>query len=68
MRAEDLIAEIAPRLKSLRRQAKKMEARSEIEQELKILQRQFFGFVFWSLKTSLESLGQRLAKVAARAP
>ncbi len=36
MRAEDLINEIEPRLKSLRRQAKKMEARAELEQELRI--------------------------------
>ena len=50
MRAEDLIAEIEPRLKSLRRQAKKMEARSEMEQELKIYQREFFGRTFWQLK------------------
>src|SRR6185503_19215214 len=35
MRAEDLINEIEPRLKSLRRQAKRMEAREVIEQELK---------------------------------
>ena len=43
MRAEDLIAEIEPRLKSLRRQAKKMKARTEIEGGLKKLQREFFG-------------------------
>ena len=50
MRAEDLIAEIAPRLRSLRRQAKRMEERSQVEQELKIYQREFFGKTFWSLK------------------
>jgi len=66
MRAEDLIAEIAPRLKSLRRQAKKMEARAEIELELKTHQRQFFGFAFWSLKTSLDSLEKQLAAVASQ--
>jgi chromosome segregation protein len=59
MRAEDLIAEIEPRLKSLRRQAKKLEARAEIEQELKIYSREFFGRTFWQLKHSLDGiLGQ----------
>ncbi len=48
MRAEDLIAEIAPRLRSLRRQAKRMEERSQVEQELKIYQREFFGKTFWA--------------------
>jgi chromosome segregation protein len=53
MRAEDLIAEIEPRLKSLRRQAKKLEARAEIETELKVYSREFFGKTFWQLKHSL---------------
>ncbi|MBL8029739.1 MAG: AAA family ATPase [Candidatus Doudnabacteria bacterium] len=55
MRAEDLIAEIEPRLKSLRRQAKKMEARAEFEQELKIYQREFFGRTYVSLKSGIDS-------------
>lgn len=63
MRAEDLIKEIEPRLKSLRRQAKKMEARAEIEAELKQYQRQLFGFMFWNLRTSLETLGGSLLGV-----
>jgi chromosome segregation protein len=54
MRAEDLISEIEPRLKSLRRQAKKLEARAEIEQELKIYQREFFSNSYWTLKQSLD--------------
>lgn len=63
MRAEDLIAEIEPRLKSLRRQAKKMEARSEIEQEFKIYQREFFGRSFWQLKGLLDSIGTQLGGI-----
>lgn len=60
MRAEDLISEIEPRLKSLRRQAKKLEARAEIEQELKIYQREFFGKTYWSLKTTIDGYLQKL--------
>ncbi|HYV33837.1 MAG TPA: hypothetical protein VE973_03235, partial [Candidatus Limnocylindria bacterium] len=63
MRAEDLIAEIEPRLKSLRRQAKKMEARAEIEQELKIYQREFYSNTLWGLKESLDSILSQLAGV-----
>src|SRR6201999_3181463 len=63
MRAEDLIGEIEPRLKSLRRQAKKMEARAEIEQELKIYQREHFGKSFWALKIVVDSLIKQLEQI-----
>jgi chromosome segregation protein len=61
MRAEDLIAEIEPRLKSLRRQAKKMEARAEFETELKIYQREYFSHTFWGLKAFLDKILEQLA-------
>lgn len=60
MRAEDLMAEIEPRLKSLRRQAKRMEARAEFEQELKIHQREYFGKTYWGLKKTLEGYAAQL--------
>jgi len=63
MRAEDLISEIEPRLKSLRRQAKKLEARAEIEQELKIYSREFFGRTFWQLKHNLDGILGQLQEV-----
>lgn len=63
IRAEDLIAEIEPRLKSLRRQAKKMEARAEIEQELKIYSCELFGKTFWQLKNILDGILEQLSKV-----
>ncbi len=63
MRAEDLIAEIEPRLKSLRRQAKKLQARAEIEQELKIYNREFFGRAFWQLKYSLNAILSQLQEL-----
>jgi len=43
LRVADLVAEIEPRLKSLKRQAKRMEARDEIVAELRALQQQFFA-------------------------
>ncbi len=66
MRAEDLISEIEPRLKSLRRQAKKMEARSEIEQELKIYQREFFGNTYRQLQSSLAEITGKLTEVVGQ--
>lgn len=64
MRAEDLIAEIEPRLRSLRRQAKKLEARAELEQELKIYQREFFGGTYWQLHGALELILAQLSKTS----
>lgn len=66
MRAEDLIAEIAPRLRSLRRQAKKMEARAEIEQELKILQRSFFGKTYWTLKEQIDEYAVKISDLTVK--
>src|SRR6185369_17437703 len=60
MRAEDLINEIEPRLKSLRRQAKKMEARAELEQELRVYQREFFGKTYTGLKLAIDQHQQKI--------
>lgn len=66
MRAEDLIKEIEPRLKSLRRQAKRMEARAEIEQELKQYQREFFGKTYSLLRKQLDGVEAQLAAVGSK--
>ncbi|PIR96273.1 MAG: hypothetical protein COT92_01980 [Candidatus Doudnabacteria bacterium CG10_big_fil_rev_8_21_14_0_10_42_18] len=66
MRAEDLILEIEPRLKSLRRQAKKMEARSEIEVELKTLQQDFFSGTYWDLRPGIEQLEKNIATLESQ--
>lgn len=63
MRAEDLIAEIEPRLKSLRRQAKRMEARAELEQELKIYQREFFGNTYNLLISTINNYASQLEQL-----
>ena len=60
MRAEDLIKEIEPRLRSLRRQAKKMESRLEIELELKNFQQEFYGKNYWHLKNILDGYNLKL--------
>src|SRR6185503_480760 len=53
MRAEDLIGELEPRLKSLRRQAKRMEARAEIEVELKSYRRTHLGAQYLEFQKQL---------------
>lgn len=58
MRVRDLLAEIEPRLKSLRRQAKRMEERAVIEQELKGFQLEYYSDRYWQLEEALVSLQQ----------
>lgn len=66
MRAEDVVTELEPRLKSLRRQAKRMEARSEIEQELKILQQEWYSFHYFQSKFSLDNLNSEIEKLVIK--
>lgn len=60
MRAEDLISELEPRLKSLRRQAKRMEARAEIEVELKTYQRGWLGAQYLRFREQLKAIKEKL--------
>ena len=64
MRAEDLLRELEPRVKSLRRQAKRMEARSEIETELKQYLHQHFGGQWWQYHSQILELQSGLDKYA----
>ncbi len=61
MRAEDLIAEIEPRLKSLRRLAKRMEEREKIEVEMKLLLMAHFGNSHIRLSSELEIAQKKLS-------
>jgi chromosome segregation protein len=65
MRAEDLIAEIEPRLKSLRRQAKRMEARAEYETALRAHLHEWLGGQYWLLQGSLAGVQSQLATIQA---
>lgn len=62
MRAEDLLSELEPRVKSLRRQAKRMEARAEIETELKVHLQEHLGSQWWSLNDQINSLETKIAE------
>ncbi len=50
-RITDLLKEIEPRLNSLRRQANKAQKREEVEKELKILQKNLYGYLWQKLKS-----------------
>lgn len=63
MRAEDLLRELEPRVKSLRRQAKRMEAREAIEIELKALQKEFLGGQFWQFHKLILDFDNQLAEL-----
>jgi chromosome segregation protein len=55
-RVSELTAEIEPRLRSLRRQAKRMEEREAVANELAALNLQYFGNQFYLLETELGAL------------
>ncbi len=61
IRAEDLLRELEPRVKSLRRQAKRMEAREAIEIDLKGYQKEFLGSQWWEFATGIQSLDKELS-------
>jgi chromosome segregation ATPase len=60
-RVSELLAEIEPRLRSLKRQAKRMEEREEIANELKSLQMEYFGNQYFLLETELNAVVDQLA-------
>lgn len=64
MRAEDLLRELEPRVKSLRRQAKRMEAREAIEIDLKGFQREFLGSQWWEFVKNISALDKELGVYA----
>lgn len=66
MRAEDVINEIEPRLKSLRRQAKRMEARSEFETELRVYQREWYSKQYHTLAQEIGRRSASLEQVRAQ--
>lgn len=57
---DQLIKEIEPRLRSLKRQAKRMEEREAIAQQLTSLQMEYFGGQQYFLETELDSVTKKL--------
>jgi chromosome segregation protein len=59
-RVSELLAEIEPRLRSLKRQAKRMEEREAIAAQLKILQMEYFGHQSYIFETESTAIGDKL--------
>ena len=55
-----LIAEIEPRLRSLRRQTRKLEQREDLERELREMQTAYFGEIFRGLKKQTGELDAKI--------
>lgn len=60
LRVSDLLKEIEPRLRSLKRQAKRMEEREVLASELGSLQLEYFGNQFYVLETELRAVTDQL--------
>ncbi|MCG2687674.1 AAA family ATPase [Candidatus Parcubacteria bacterium] len=60
---EMLLLEIEPRLRSLKRQVKRLEQRESVEVELHETQNQYFGTLWSQLNGELESVGAKLQNV-----
>lgn len=52
---EMLLREIEPRLRSLKRQASRLEKRDEVESELHVLEENYYGRQWWDLVDKLEA-------------
>jgi chromosome segregation ATPase len=63
--ADALLREIEPRLTSLERQVKRLKEREGIEQELRSIERRYFGSVWKDLKASLERAKGKVATLEA---
>jgi chromosome segregation ATPase len=61
LRVSDLLKEIEPRLRSLKRQAKRMEEREALAAELKILQLEFFGHQSYLLEKDLSLVHEQIS-------
>ncbi|MEO8065910.1 MAG: AAA family ATPase [Candidatus Doudnabacteria bacterium] len=55
-RVSELVAEIEPRLRSLKRQAKRMEEREAVAKALQQLQLEYFGNQYYLLETELKAV------------
>jgi chromosome segregation protein len=60
LRVSELVKEIEPRLRSLKRQAKRMEEREIVAAELKKLQSEYFGQQLYLLETEISAVTEKL--------
>jgi chromosome segregation protein len=63
---EMLLAEIEPRLRSLKRQVSRLEQREETERELRGLERNYYGSAWWQLADELAATRERFGRLDAQ--
>lgn len=63
---ELVINEIAPRLRSLKRQVSRLEKREEIEQSLRETQTEYYGTLWWDLQEQLKVVREKFTTVDAK--
>jgi chromosome segregation protein len=63
---EMLLQEIEPRLKSLKRQVSRLEQRAEVEQQLRDLERSYYGTQWWNIEDQLTEVRVKQAGVDSK--
>jgi chromosome segregation protein len=61
-----LLREIEPRLRTLERQAKRLEQKDEFEAELKTLSRDYYGFAWKKLMEGMSAIDAEVKKIEAK--
>jgi chromosome segregation protein len=61
--AETALAELEPRLRSLTRQIKKLERREKLEEELKILEKRYYGGFWQKIENQLSNLNDQIEEI-----
>lgn len=61
---ETVLAEIEPRLRSLKKQAARLEKRDEVEAELQSLERRYYGTLWWRLQDQMDEVKRQLLDVS----
>ncbi len=59
---EMVLKEIEPRMRSLKRQVSRLEQREEVEQELRKLERHYYGSLWWQLADQRNEVDKQLAQ------
>lgn len=63
---EMVVREIEPRMRSLKRQASRLEQREEVEGALRELERSYYGGLWWQLAEEREDVKKNLAAVGTK--
>jgi len=64
---EMLLQEIEPRLRSLKRQVQRLEQRGEVERELREIERQYYGTLWWKNEDQIAEVKARFAGLDEKA-